>query len=342
MTRPETMQAAYIRAKGGPECIEYGELPVPQPGPTDVLVRVEASEVNNVDLFVRSGAYPTHTPLPFVIGRDLVGSVVAAGLGVADFEAGDRVWCNSLGYDGRQGAFAEYAVVPAERLYPLPERADPHATVALLHGAATAWLGLVREADVRTGDTVFIEGGAGSVGSASVQMATALGARVVVTASSHDADWCRRCGAEAVVDYHLEDRYERIRRASPEGIDVWWDTSGHNNFTACLPLLNRHARVLVMAGLQHSQPVLPVGALYTREVTLHGFAMSNATAVDLARAAQTINRLLDRGQLQARIGATYSLAEAARAHEAMATGAVRGRIVVTPQTGWTRNFHDHR
>lgn len=110
--------------------------------------RCEPREVNHVDLFVRSVAFPTHTSFLFVIGRDLVGTVVAAGPGAADFSVGRRVWCNSLGHDGRQGAFSEYAVVSAERLYPLPAGVAPEEAAALLHGAATAHIGLNREASL--------------------------------------------------------------------------------------------------------------------------------------------------------------------------------------------------
>lgn len=330
MTIPSTMQAAFIRETGGTDRIEVGELPVPRPGPTDVLVRMEASEVNHVDLFVRSGAYATHTPFPFVIGRDLVGSVVAKGPGVADFAEGDRVWCNSLGHDGRQGAFAEYAVVASERLYPLPAAVRPMAAAAVLHAAATAYIGLVREAGLAAGQTVFVEGAGGGVGSAIVQMASAMGARVIATASAQDESWCRACGADVVLDYHCNDLYEQVRAAAPEGVDIWWDNSGRNDFTHCLPLLGRGGRAVIMSGLGGADPVLPVGAMYTREVTLHGFAISNATVSDLAQAARAINRLLTAGKLQARIGATFCLADAARAHEAMASGEIRGRIVVQP------------
>lgn len=329
MTTPHTMLAAYIRRTGSIGEIEVGELPVPVPGPTDVLVKVIASEVNHVDLFVRSGAYPTSTPFPFILGRDLVGTVAWAGPGAGGFTPGERVWCNSLGHHGRQGTFAEYAVVAAERLYPLPAGIDALEAVATLHAGATAWLGLVREAHLQAGETVFIEGAAGSVGSAGVQMAAALGARVLATAAPADAQACYDDGAAAVVDYHLADRYEHIHAAAPQGIDVWWDTSGHNAFTQCLPLLAMGGRALVMSGLQGPAPVLPVGMLYTRDATLHGFAISNASVDDLARAARTINLLLASGRLRARIGATYTLADAARAHQAMAEHAVRGRIIVT-------------
>ncbi|MDN6298335.1 MAG: NADPH:quinone reductase [Halomonas sp.] len=328
MSLPATMQAAFIRETGGTDKIETGELPVPCLGPTDVLVQMEASEVNHVDLFVRSGAFPTHTPFPFVIGRDLVGTVVAAGPGAAGFSVGRRVWCNSLGHEGRQGAFSEYAVVSAERLYPLPAGVAPEEAAALLHGAATAHIGLNREAGLAAGDTLLVEGAGGGVGSAVVQMATAMGARVIATASAEDADWCRRCGADVVLDYHQEDRYKQVREAAPRGVNVWWDCSGRHDFSRCLPLLAVGGRVVIMAGLQGATPTLPVGAMYTREITLHGFAISNATVSDLSRAASSVNQLLSAGQLKARIGATYALAEAATAHEAMASGAVRGRIVV--------------
>lgn len=223
MTIPETMRAAFIRETGGIDAIEVGKLPVPQLGPTDILVRTEASGVNHVDLFVRSCAFPTHTPFPFVIGRDLVGTVVATGSGVAAFSTGDRVWCNSLGHAGRQGSFAEYAVVPVERLYPVPDQADPAEAVAVLHTAATAHIGLVREAGLKAGETVFVEGAGGGVGSAVVQMASAMGASVIATASPQDTDWCHACGADTILDYHRADLYDQVHRAAPQGVDVWWD-----------------------------------------------------------------------------------------------------------------------
>jgi NADPH:quinone reductase-like Zn-dependent oxidoreductase len=330
MAIPQSMRAAFIRATGGADKIEIGELPVPTPGPTDVLVHMEATTVNHVDLFVRSGAYHTHLPFPFVIGRDLVGTVVECGSGVSRFKAGDRVWCNSLGHHGRQGAFAEYAAVAADRLYPLPDGIDLKSAVAVLHTGATAHLGLVREAGLGAGETVLVEGAGGGVGSAIVQMATAVGARVIGTEAPAEHDWVQQLGADTVFDYHLEDLYQRIQAAAPAGIDVWWDTSGRNDFAHCLPLLARGGRAVVMSGLQGGGPALPVGAMYTRDITLHGFAISNASVSDLAHAARRINQLLEAGRLRARIGATFHLADAAKAQQAMASGSVRGRIVVTP------------
>ena len=326
MSRARTMQAAYIDQVGGP--IRIGALPVPRPGPTDVRVQVAASGVNHVDLFVRSGAYRTHTPLPFVIGRDAVGTVVEVGAGVAAFAVGDRVWCNSLGHAGRQGALAECAVVAADRLYRLPDAVEPEHAAAVLHTGATAHLGLVREARLQAGDTLFVEGAGGGVGSAIVQMARAMGARIIATAARRDHDWCRDCGADVLIDYHDDDRYEQARQAAPAGIDVWWDNSGCNDFAAVLPLMRLGGRVIVMSGLRGSAASLPVGPMYTRDVSLHGFAISNASASDLAQAATAVNRLLAAGRLNARIGATFALRETDQAYEAMAAGKVPGRIVI--------------
>ncbi|MBL0707225.1 NADPH:quinone reductase [Sinomonas sp. JC656] len=323
------MRAAFVRRLGGTENIEVGHLPVPEIGPTDALVRMEASTVNHVDLFVRSGAYRTATPFPFVIGRDLVGTVEQAGPGVVGFVPGDRVWTNSLGHAGRQGAFAEYAVVAEDRLYPLPTGVAPSAAAPVLHAAATAYLGLVREAELQLGETVYVAGGGGAVGGAAIQLAKAMGARVLTSASAADAGWCRSLGADVTLDYREPGLAGRIAEAAPDGIDVWWDTSGHHDFETTAPLLRLGARAILMAGMD-AAPVLPVGDLYTRDAKLLGFAISNASVTDLARAARVINGLLAAGRLVSRIGATFRLADAAQAHEAMATGGVRGRVLVLP------------
>jgi NADPH:quinone reductase-like Zn-dependent oxidoreductase len=162
------MNAAYVTEPGPATTVRYGELPVPRPAPGEVLVRMAVTAVNPVDTFARSGAWRTPLPSPFVIGRDLVGTVATAAHGYA---AGDSVWCNSLGHAGRQGAAAGYAAVPADRLYRLPPGVDPVAAVAVPHPAATAWLALFRHARLRAGETVYVAGGGGNVGAALVPRA---------------------------------------------------------------------------------------------------------------------------------------------------------------------------
>lgn len=298
-----------------------GRLPVPSCDRDEVLIRIQALAVNHVDTFVRSGAYATEPPMPFIIGRDLVGQVVAVGERVNDRRPGERVWCNSLGYDGRQGTFADYALAPAERVYPLPENQDPVEAVSVLHPTATAYLGLLREGRLTSGDMVFVGGAAGAVGSATVQLAVATGARVIASASVADTDWVQACGADTVFDYH-----------APAGIDLYWDNSGHHDPEHTLGLLAQGGRIIVAAGL-HANVRLPLGALYTRDASLRGFAISNASVADLAGAAAQVNCLLARGELRMRIGRRLRLSDAAEAHrlpEAQGSDKVRGRIVVIP------------
>ncbi len=261
------MKAAFIAKCGPAEAIRYGDLPDPVPQAGEVLVQVEAVAVNPVDTYLRSGAFPMALPFPFVIGRDLVGTVRGAGPRVRQFRAGDRVWSNCQGIHGRQGTFAELATVPEEQLYPLPARLDSVATVAVLHSALTAVIGLFDLVRLRAGDTIFINGGSGNVGTAVLQLARAGGARVAVTAGSAEkARWCADQGADLVIDYRRENVTEGLRAFAPGGVDLYWDASPQFDLDAALAVLACRGRVVVMAGLQHRCP-FPVGPFYTRNAT---------------------------------------------------------------------------
>ncbi|PJE95484.1 oxidoreductase [Streptomyces carminius] len=321
------MRAAYIEELGGPDVIRHGELPTPRPGPTDVLVNVEVTAVNHVDTFVRSGAWRTPVAFPFVIGRDLVGTVAAASPGAPGFAAGDRVWCNSLGHAGRQGAAAEQVVVPADRLYHLPPGVDPVAAVAVAHPAATAHLALFTHGRLRAGETVVVIGGAGNVGGALVTMAARAGARVVATASARDAERCRALGAVEVVDRRDPGVLKRLREACPHGADLYVDTSAGNDLEGAVDLLARRGRVVLLAGMR-TRPVLPAGPLYLKDCSVVGFAISQATVTELADAAAAINRLLAEGALRPPAVEPLPLSAAAEAHRRLETGAVRGKIVL--------------
>ncbi len=307
----------------------YGELPVPAVGPTDVLVEVEAVAVNPVDLLVRSGAWPTPTPFPFVIGRDLVGRVADAGPGVVGFAPGQRVWCNSLGHGGRQGAFSTYATVPTDRLYHLPEAADPLEAVSLLHPAATAYLALHRHGELREGETVLIGGGAGNVGTAAVQLAAMAGARVLATCAPADADHCRGAGAAQVLDYADPALGERVRELAPDGLDLYVDTSGRIDLELACDLLTFRGRIVLLSGAPSARPVLPIWKLYTRDGRIHGLVISRATVDELAGAAAALNRCLAAGRLLTRIAEVLPLERAADAHRMVERG-LSGRVVLHP------------
>ncbi|MYS90464.1 MULTISPECIES: NADPH:quinone reductase [Streptomyces] len=324
------MQAAFIERLGPPDVIRYSEVPAPVPGPADVLVDVAGTTVNPVDTFVRSGLFRTPMDFPFVISRDLVGTVAATGGDVRGFAVGERVWCNSLGHGGRQGAAAEQAVVPADRLYRLPDRVDPYAALATVHPAATAHLALFTHGRLRKGETVVVAGGAGNVGSALVAMAAWAGARVVATARPRDAEYCRRLGAAEVVDHRAEEEWELLGAAAPDGIDLYTDTSGRNDLERVVPLLAPRGRVVVLAGAA-SRPALPAGEMYMKDASIVGFVISRARVTELAEAADVINTLLADGLLRPRRTETLPLAAAAEAHRRMERGELNARrVILTP------------
>lgn len=328
-TVPDVMRAAYIDSVGPADVIRHGDLPVPPVGPTDVLVRVEAVAVNPVDTFVRSGAYATPLPFPFVVGRDLVGEVALAGTGAAGFAPGQRVWCNSLGHAGRQGSCAQYATVAAERLYAAPPDIAGEHLVAAAHPAASAWLALFRHGRLRPGETVYIGGGAGNVGGAAVALAARAGARVVATARAEDAAAVRYLGAAEVLDHHSPDLVEQARRAAPDGYDVHLDTSGRGALADAVDLLAHGGRLVAMVGLGKGAAELPVGRLYTRDASIVGFAVSNATSADLAAAAEGVVRLLRDAPWRPRVADRLPLSMTAEAHRRLEAGEVRGRLVLT-------------
>ncbi|GLF99432.1 NADPH:quinone reductase [Streptomyces yaizuensis] len=321
------MRAAYLEQFGPPDVIRYGELPDPEPGPNDVLVDVAVAAVNHVDTFVRSGAWRTPVPLPFVVGRDLAGTVAAAGPGAVGFAPGDRVWCNSLGYAGRQGAAAERAVVPADRLYRLPDGVDPADAAAVAHPAATAHLALFVHGRLRAGETVVVLGAGGNVGSALVLMAARAGARVVAVAHPRDTDRLVALGAAHTVDYRADGLTERLRELAPDGVDLFLDTSARNDLESAVDLLARRARIVLLAGL-HTRPVLPAGKLYVKDCSLVGFAISQATGDELAGAARGLNRLLADGSLRPRRIEPMPLRAAAEAHRLVEEGKVAGKVVL--------------
>jgi NADPH:quinone reductase len=331
------MKAAFLEQTGGPEVIQYGDLPRPTPQQGEALVRVAAGAVNPIDTYIRSGAVKMPLPRPFIPGCDLAGRVEAVGPGVKRYKPGDRVWGSNQGVLGRQGTFAEYACVQEEWLYPTPPGvADADAAAAALTGI-TAHLGLFRCAHLQAGEIVFVNGGTGGVGSMVVQMAKAVAARVITTVGSEEkAALCRRWGADLVLNYKSDDVPARVREFTiSQGVNVWYETQREPDLVRTVDLMARRGRIIIIAGRQ-AQPVFPVGPFYTRDLSLYGFAMFNASPDEQRACADDINRWLQQKKLRAVIGRTFPLAEAAAAHRLqeesslLKSGALTGKIVLQP------------
>ncbi len=330
------MKAAYITQTGPPEVIVYGNVPDPKPGRRQCLVKVGAVDVNPIDTYIRSGAVRVPMTFPFILGRDLAGTVIEAGAGVRGLKPGDRVWATSQGTEGRPGTFAELAAVEERWLNPTPLGVSDQEMAALSLVAVTAQLGLVRYANLRPGEVLFVNGGTGGVGSCVVQMAKILGARVIATAGTEQkVRACRELGADLAIHYKTEDVDAAIRGFAPGGVNVWWETLREPDFERTIPLLALRGRMIIMAG-REARPVFPVGPFYVKDCSLHGFAMFNAGAREQRSAANAINRWLAEGKLKARVNRVLPLSQTADAHRLQEestlrkSGALAGKIVLKP------------
>ncbi len=330
------MRAAVIRHTGPPEVIRIEELPQPKPTDSQVLVRVEAVDVNPIDTYVRSGMVTMPLPIPYIIGCDVAGTVEAAGPAVTRFKRGDRVWGSNQGLLGRQGTFADYALVEEQWLYATPPEVNSETAVALALVGITAHLGLVRDARLAAGETVFVNGGSGGVGSAVLQMAKAIGARVVTTAGTPEkVNLCRELGADLAINYKEEDVDARIKEFAPQGINLWWETLREPEFDRTIGLLAQRGRMVLMAG-RDARPPFPVGPFYVKGCSLHGFAMFNAMPQEQQAAADDINRWHAAGKLKANVDRVMPLEEAAAAHRLQEentihkAGTLAGKIVLKP------------
>ena len=330
------MKAAYINQTGPPEVILFGELPAPKPGPTQCLVKVAAVDVNPIDTYIRGGMVPAKLSFPFILGCDLAGTVVEAGAEVKRFKPGDRVWASNQGLMGRQGTFAEFGAVDECWLHPTPANVPDADAVAVSLVGITTHLGLVRDAKLKAGEVLFVNGGTGGVGSCVVQMGKILGARVITTAGSDEkVAACRKLGADLAVNYKTQDVAAAIKSFAPNGVNVWWETLREPDFDRTIPLLAMRGRMVLMAG-RDARPPFPVGPFYVKGCSLFGFAMFNAPADEQRPAADDINRWLAEGKLKARIDRILPLSEAATAHRLQEestvgkTGALAGKIVLQP------------
>jgi len=330
------MKAAYIEQPGPPENILFGDLPQPEVAGTQVLVKVEAVAVNPVDTYIRGGMYEMDLPEPFIVGCDLAGVVEEVGPEVKRYQPGDRVWGSNQGLLGRQGTFAEYAAVDECWLYPIPEDVPATDAAATALVGITAHLGTFRKANLKMGETLLVNGGSGGVGSCVIQMAKAIGARVVTTVGNEDnAKVCRKLGANLAINYKTYDIDDAISRFAPEGVDVWFETLRKQNLARAVKHLAMRGRLVLIAG-QDAQPKFPIGPFYVKDCTIYGFALFNTPPEEQRKCAAEMNRWMAKGRLKAHIDRVMRLSDAAAAHRLQEentlghAGTLAGKIVLTP------------
>ncbi len=329
------MRAAFVTETGPAESIKIGDLPKPSPKAGEVLVKVHAVSYNPIDLYVRSGMIAMPLAFPYIVGTDVAGTVEALGPGTTRFAVGDRVWGSNNGLLGRQGCTSEFAAISEEYLYKTPDSVTDADAASMALTGITAHLGLFQFGRLASGETVYVPGGTGGVGSMVVQMAKAAGAKVITSAGS-DAKVAlsTQLGADLALNYKTDDIPARIREFAPDGVDVWYETQREPNLEISIPLLRKRGRMILMAG-RTAKPILPLGAFYPRNCALIGFAMFNATPEEQRTAAVELAQWASEGKLKALIGRTFPLEEVSNAQKLLeqntidAAGTLHGKVVVT-------------
>jgi NADPH2:quinone reductase len=330
------MKAAYIEQTGPPDVIRYGDLPKPEPAKGQVLVKVGAVAVNPVDTYIRNGANYWPLPKPFIIGCDVAGVVESVGAGVTRLKPGMRVWATNQGLMGRQGTFAEFCAIDECWLYETPEGVSDEEAAACSLTGVTAHLGLFRAAGLKSGESLMVNGGSGGVGSMVVQMAKAAGARVLATAGSDEkCAACQQLGTEAAVNYKTADVAQAVKSFAPQGLNVYWETTREPDFDRIVSYLGERGRIVLMAG-REARPPFPVGPFYVKECSLFGVVMFKASAEEMRRSGDDMNRWFRAGKLKANISRVMPLSAAAEAHRLQEAntlqkaGTLAGKIVLKP------------
>ncbi len=322
------MKAVRVHAPGGPEVLRYEDIPEPQPKAGEALVRVEASGVNFIDVYNRTGLYPLS--LPATLGREGAGTVESVGPDVANLRPGARVaWAGVI------GSYAERAAVPADRLVEIPDGVTARQAAAAMLQGMTAHFLACSTYPLQPGDRCLVHAGAGGVGLLLTQVARMRGARVITTVSSEEkAKLSREAGADAVIDYTKQDFPEEVRRwTDGRGVAAVYDSVGRTTFEKGFACLAPRG-MMVLFG-QSSGTVAPFdpqvlaqgGSLFLTRPSLFQYI---ATREELVTRADEVLGWVREGRLKLRIEHEFPLAEAAAAHGALEGRRTTGKVLLRP------------
>jgi len=321
------MDAIRVHETGGPEVLRFESIDTPEPGAGQALVTVEAAGVNYIDVYHRTGLYPQ--PLPFTLGQEAAGVVERLGPDVTDVKVGDRV-----AYASVMGAYARYAVVPADRLVPLPDGITfDQAAAAMLQGMTAQYL-TSSTYPIQRGDRVLIHAAAGGTGLLLVQLAKRRGATVYGTVSTEEkAARAREAGADEVIMYTQADVADEVKRLTGgAGVHVVYDSVGKTTFEGSLSSLRPRGYLALFGQSSGSVPPfdpaqLAKGGLFLTRPSLQYYIATRSEL--LARAEEVLGPVED-GSLALRIERAYPLRKAAEAHRALESRATSGKLLLKP------------
>jgi NADPH2:quinone reductase len=320
------MKAIRVSRTGGPEVLEYIEVEKPAPKEGDALVRIEAIGLNFIDVYHRTGLYPM--PLPFTPGSEAAGVVEAVGGGVSDVKPGDRV-----AWAGVRGAYGEYAIVPADKLVPLPASVDARTAAAAMLQGMTAHYLVNSTFVLREGHTALVHAAAGGVGGILVQMAKARGACVFGTASTSKLDIVRGDGADAVIDYTTQDfQAEVMRLTDGRGVDVVYDSVGRTTFDKSLDSLATRGMLALFGQSSGTVPAVEPSRLAKKATFLTRPSLGHYTEQreELLWRARDLFADLESGRVRLRIDRELPLRDAAEAHRLLEGRQTAGKVLLIP------------
>jgi len=323
------MKAILVQQPGGPEQMQYLEVPAPSPGPGQALVKIAASGVNFIDIYFRTGLYKADPPI--ALGMEGAGVVEAVGPGVTEVAPGDRV-----AYAMARGSYAEYAVVPARQLVKMPEGMDFSTGAAAMLQGMTAHYLTHSTFPLKGGDSCLIHAAAGGVGLLLVQMARMRGARVFGTVSTQaKAALAREAGADEVILYTEQDFEQEVKRATAgRGVDVVYDSVGASTWEKSLDSLRPRGLMVSFGNASGAVPPFPPHVLNQKGslfLTRPSLAHYCASRDELLWRAGDVLGWIQSGRLKLHIERTYKLSEAAQAHRDLEARRTTGKLLLIPQ-----------
>jgi putative PIG3 family NAD(P)H quinone oxidoreductase len=316
-------------AGGGPDVLKVESMPIPIPGPDDVLIEVHYAGVNGPDIMQRKGRYPPPPGASPVLGLEVSGIVAAVGANVSEWKAGDAVCALAPG-----GGYAEWCVVPAAHCLPLPMGIDLEHAGGIPENYFTVWTNVIERGRLASGETILIHGGSGGIGYSAIQVAKVRGATVIATVGNADkAAFARKMGADHTIDYRAGDFAEAAKAIAPKGIDVILDMVGGDYFKKNLGLLALEGRLVQIAFQQGSKIAdLDLMPVMIRRLTITGSTLRAQPASSKARIARGLREhlwpMFGDGRLRVVVHRVFPLDDVVAAHRMMESGQHFGKILL--------------
>jgi NADPH:quinone reductase len=332
-TVPTMMAAVEIAGPGGPDMLRWVERPVPQPGPGEVLLKVEAAGVNRPDIVQRMGLYPPPPGASDLPGLEAAGEIVALGAGVdaSSWRLGDKATALLAG-----GGYAAYATAPIGQCLPIPNGLHVQAAASLPETVLTVWANLAERAALRAGESVLVHGGTSGIGVMAIQIAKAMGCLVLTTAKgAAKTAACRELGADWAIDYACEDFAAAVITATQgRGVDVVLDMVGGDYVQRnldCMAMDGRHVSIAFLQGAKVSLNMAPV---MLKRLTLTGSTLRARSLAEKARLTEAVRQhvwpMIEAGKVRPVIHAAFPLAQAEAAHRLMEASGHIGKIMLLP------------